>query len=114
MARPAISKIYSLEKAGENWTSEHYVKYRPFHYIDLETLDSIDEKSKDGIAKMRAIFAEKFINGRWLVADDDGSNERTEDMTPEDISYLPVEIVNDWLKVAMGNVDPKAAANLKT
>lgn len=114
MARPAISKTYSLENAGDNWTSEHYVKYRPFNYVDLETLEDIDEKSKDGIKRMRAIFAEKFISGQWLVADDDGSNERTEAMTHDDIAYLPVEIVNDWLKVAMGKVDPKAVASLKT
>lgn len=111
MARPAITRTYSLANAGDNWGDEHYVKYRPFNYVDLETLESIDEKSKDGISKMRAIFAEKFISGKWLVADDDGSNERTEDMTAEDVAYLPVEVVNDWLKVAMGKVDPKAAAN---
>lgn len=111
MARPAISKTFSLADAGENWTDEHYVKYRPFNYADLETLDGIDEKSKDGITKMRAIFAEKFISGKWLVADDDGSNERTEDMTSDDISYLPVEVVNKWLKEAMGKVDPKAVAS---
>lgn len=111
MARPAISKTFSLADAGENWTDEHVIKYRPFNYADLETLDGIDEKSKDGITKMRAIFAEKFISGKWLVADDDGTNERTEDMTANDISYLPVEVVNKWLKEAMGKVDPKAVAS---
>lgn len=111
MARPAITRKYSLADAGDNWTDEHYVKYRPFNYADLETLEEIDETSKDGIKKMRGIFAEKFISGQWLVADDDGSNERTEAMTAEDIAYLPVEVVNAWLKVAMGKVDPKAVAN---
>lgn len=111
MGRPAISKTYSLAGISDGWTDEHYVKYRPFNYVDLETLDGIDEKSKDGITKMRAIFAEKFISGKWLVDADDGSGQVTEDMKADDLSYLPVETVNAWLKEAMGKVDPKAVAS---
>ena len=107
MNRPAITKTFSLANISEGWTDEHYIKYRPFNYLDLETLESIDEKSKDGIKKMRAIFAEKFICGVWLVETDNGKTQ-TAEMTPEDISYLDVETVNKWLKEAMGKVDPKA------
>lgn len=113
MSRPAIFKTYSLEGISEGWTDEHYIKYRPFNYVDLESLESIDEKSKDGITRMRAIFAEKFVKGYWLVEADNGKLV-TEEMQPQDISYLDVEVVNKWLKEAMGKVDPKAPANLKT
>lgn len=110
MGRPAIFKRYSLEGISEGWTDEHYIMYRPFNYNDLEELESIDEKSKDGIKKMRAIFAEKFIKGFWLAETDDGKT-RTEEMQPDDIAYLDVEVVNAWLKEAMGKVDPKAKAS---
>lgn len=110
MRRPAIFKTFSLEGISEGWTGDHYIKYRPFNYVDLETLESIDEKSKDGITKMRAIFADKFISGFWLVEDESG-NLVTDEMQPDDISYLDVEVVNRWLKEAMGKVDPKAKAS---
>lgn len=112
MARPAITKTFSLAGISDGWTTDHYIKYRPFNYVDLETLESIDEKSKDGITKMRAIFADKFVAGAWLVEDDNGKTS-TQAMTPDDISYLDVETVNNWLKEAMGKIDPKASANLK-
>jgi hypothetical protein len=107
MSRPAIFKTFTLAGISEGWTDEHYIKYRPFNYVDLEELESIDEKSKDGIKKMRAIFADKFISGFWLVETDKGGTA-TEAMTPDDISYLDVEVTNRWLKEAMGKVDPKA------
>lgn len=107
MGRPAITKIFSLAEISEGWTDEHFIKYRPFNYNDLETLESIDEKSKDGIGKMRAIFADKFVAGAWLVETDNGKLA-TEAMKADDISYLDVETVNTWLKEAMGKVDPKA------
>lgn len=110
MRRPAIFKTFSLEGISDGWTDEHYIKYRPFNYVDLETLESIDEKSKDGITKMRAIFAEKFIAGKWLVEAENGKLV-TEDMQPDDLSYLDVEVVNRWLKEAMGKVDPKVKAS---
>lgn len=112
MARPAITKTFSLAGISDGWTDEHYIKYRPFNYVDLETLESIDEKSKDGITKMRAIFADKFVAGAWLVEDESGKTV-TAQMGADDISYLDVETVNKWLKEAMGKVDPKANANLK-
>lgn len=110
MARPAITKTFSLAGISDGWTDEHYIKYRPFNYVDLQSLESIDEKSKDGITKMRAIFAEKFIAGAWLVEDENGKTH-TEAMKADDISYLDVETVNVWLKQAMGKVDPKALAS---
>jgi len=110
MARPAIFKQYSLAGISDGWTDEHYIKYRPFNYEDLEQLEAIDEKSKDGIKKMRAIFAEKFVKGFWLV-ELDGGKTKTEAMQPDDIGYLDVEVVNAWLKEAMGKVDPKGKAS---
>lgn len=110
MGRPAIFKTFSLADISEGWTDEHYIKYRPFNYVDLEALEAIDEKSKDGISKMRAIFADKFVSGNWLVENENGKLA-TEPMGADDISYLDVEVVNRWLKEAMGKVDPKAKAS---
>lgn len=111
MARPAIFKTYSLAGISEGWTDEHYIKYRPFNYDDLETLESIDEKSKDGIKKMRAIFADKFVKGAWLIEDEKTGKPVTAEMGAQDIGYLDVEVVNNWLKEAMGKVDPKVKAS---
>lgn len=110
MSRPAIFKRFSLEGISEGWTAEHYIKYRPFNYEDLEQLEAIDEKNKDGVKKMRAIFADKFVEGYWLVEADNGKT-KTEAMGAQDISLLDVQVVNDWLKQAMGKVDPKAKAS---
>jgi len=110
MGRPAIFKTFSLAEISEGWTDEHYIKYRPFNYMDLEELEAIDENSKGGIKKMRDIFAEKFVSGKWLTETDNGKTA-TEEMQPDDISYLDVEVVNRWLKEAMGKVDPKGKAS---
>lgn len=112
MARPVLpNKRFSLANLIDGWTDEHFISYRPFDYKDVQKLKGMDEKDPNSVDGMTDMLKSHFVAGAWLVADDDGTNERTEEMTAEDILSLPMDVTNAWLKTGMGNVDPKLKAN---
>jgi hypothetical protein len=111
MAKPVVAnKRFSLNNLIEGWTDEQYIVYRPFSYAEIDRIKAM-ETTADGVSGFTQMLKEHFISGAWLVSDDDGTNVRTEPMEVEDVLDLPVEVTNAWLKVAMGNVDPKQKAN---
>ena len=112
MAKPVLpAKTFSFNNLIDGWTAEHFIKYRPFDYKDVEKLKGMDEKDPDSVNGMTDMLKGHFVSGAWLVSDDDGTNERTEPMNAEDILSLPMDVTNAWLKTGMGNVDPKLKAN---
>lgn len=111
MAKPVVNnKRFSLAGLLDDWTDEHFILYRPFSYKEIDQIKGL-ETNADGVSGFTQMLTDHFIKGAWLVSDDDGSNIRTEEMTVDDVLDLPVEVTNAWLKVAMGNVDPKPKAN---
>lgn len=112
MAKPVVpSKRFSLNGLIEGWTDEHYIQYRPFSFSDVEAIKNVDEGKLEAVNSFTEMLRDHFVGGAWLVADDDGQNERTEPMVAANVLDLPVEITGLWLRQAMGNADPKQLAN---
>lgn len=112
MARPVIpNKRFSFNGLIDGWTDEHYVEYRPFSLSDVEAIKSVDIDKMTAVNGFMEMLKDHFVKGVWLVADDDGSNVRNDEMTRDDVLVLPVEVTNAWLQVAMGKVDPKQLAS---
>lgn len=112
MAKPVLgNKRFSMNQLIEGWTDEHYIVYRPFSFADIEKLKAIDETNPDAVGGLTEMLKGHFISGQWLVADDDGQNQRTEAMEQGDVLELPVDVTSAWLRQGMGSVDPKPKAN---
>lgn len=112
MARPAVpNKRFSFNGLIDGWTDEHYVEYRHFSLQDVESIKNVDVDKLEAVNGFMGMLKDHFVSGKWLVADDDGSNVRTEAMTADDVLALPVDVTNAWLSQAMGKVNPKLLAN---
>lgn len=113
MAKPVIStKRFSFEHLLDGWTDEHFIEYRPFSYAEAQSIKGMKEDG-DGVDSFADLIKSHFVKGAWLVSDDDGSNVRTEPMEKENVTDIPMDVLNAFIKAAMGGdaVSPKPKAN---
>lgn len=115
MAKPVVSaKQFSFEHLMDGWTDEHYIKYRPFTYAEAQEIKGLKENQEQGIDTFAEMIKDHFVSGAWLVSDDGTlENARTEPMTKDNVTELPLEVMNAFITAAMGqgSVSPKPAAN---
>lgn len=114
MSKPVVAtKRFSFEHLLDGWTDEHFIEYRPFTYAEAQAIKAMkeDEAGVDNFAEM---IKGHFVKGAWLVSDDGtAENTRTEAMVADNVTDLPLEVMNAFIGVAMGqgSVSPKPAAN---
>ena len=115
MSKPVVStKRFSFEHLMDGWTDEHFISYRPFTYAEAQAIKGLKENEEQGIDTFADMIKDHFVSGAWLVSDDGTiENARTEPMTKDNVTELPLEVMNAFISAAMGagSVSPKPKAN---
>jgi hypothetical protein len=97
-----VRKHVSLEFLGADW-KDAFIDYNAFDSNDLLQISEIstDENDKtSSFRKMLDLLKSHFINGQGVGADG------LVDLTADDLSELPIEIVNKSIEALNGSVSP--------
>lgn len=108
MSRFAIPKKIDLTFVGEGWDG-CYIVMRSLTAKDFKKVQALAPADTNDVNQntqamdaMIDLLSEKFIKGRGF----DGEN--VVDITREDVSDLPVEILTACLEQLAGKLDPKS------
>ncbi|QNK82600.1 hypothetical protein [Nakamurella sp. PAMC28650] len=97
-----VRKHVSLDFLGEDW-KEAFIDYNAFDSNDLLQISEIstDESDKtSSFRRMLELLKANFLDGKGVGVDG------LVDLTQDDLSQLPIEIVNRSIEALNGSVSP--------
>lgn len=104
MSKFQVEKVLNLSFLGANWGTAELV-FSGLTFAQAKELSKVDFDNSDNeesTAFVESFLKEHFIRGKaW-------NGTQLVDITPDDLSELPVEVVNKAAELLVGTPNPKS------